>query len=48
MALIVLGVVLQHPPTREAPASHHVFTYETKSSSETPVFCCIGNVSGHC
>lgn len=40
MALIVFGVVLQQPPTREAPTSHHLFTYDTKSSSETPVFCC--------
>lgn len=40
MPLMVLGVVLQQPPTREAPTSHHLLTYETKSSSETPVFCC--------
>jgi hypothetical protein len=40
MALIVFGVVRQQPPTREAPTSHHLSTYETKSSSETPVCCC--------
>lgn len=39
MALMVFGVVLQQPPTREAPTSHHLPTYDTKSSSETPVFC---------
>ena len=40
IALMVFGVVLQQPPTREAPTSHHLLTYDTKSSSETPVFCC--------
>jgi len=37
---MVTGVVLQHPPTRQAPSSHHLLTYETKSLSVTPVFCC--------
>lgn len=37
MALIVFGVVLQQPPMREAPASCHLFTYDMKSMSETPV-----------
>lgn len=41
--LMVAGVVLQQPPTREAPDSHHLSTYETKSSSVTPVFCCSKN-----
>jgi hypothetical protein len=40
MALMVFGVVRQQPPTREAPTSHHLSTYDTKSSSETPVCCC--------
>ena len=40
MALIVLGVVRQQPPTRAAPISHHLFTYDTKSLSDMPVFCC--------
>lgn len=38
MALIVFGVVLQQPPTSDAPISHHLFTYETKSISGTSVF----------
>lgn len=45
MALMVFGVVLQQPPTRDAPSSHHLSTYETKSSSETPVFCCNKNTA---
>lgn len=44
MALIVCGVVRQQPPTREAPSSHHLPTYETKSSSSTPVFTCHTNM----
>lgn len=40
MALIVFGVVLQHPPNKEAPASRHLPMYETKSSSLTPVDSC--------
>lgn len=40
IALIVLGVVLQQPPIRQAPSSHHFPTYDTKSSSATPADCC--------
>lgn len=36
MPLIVFGVVLQHPPNREAPASFHFLTYDTKSSPIIP------------
>lgn len=39
IALMVFGVVLQQPPTREAPMSRHFFTYDTKSTSETPLDC---------
>ena len=45
MALIVLGVVLQQPPTSDAPISHHLFTYDTKSTSGTPVFFCDRTIS---
>lgn len=37
---IVFGVVRQQPPTMQAPASLHFSTYDTKSSSETPVDSC--------
>lgn len=40
MDRMVWGVVRQQPPTSDAPASHHLFTYETKSLSEIPVCCC--------
>lgn len=40
MALIVFGVVLQQPPTREAPSLRQLSTCDTNPSSETPVFCC--------
>lgn len=40
MALMVFGVVLQQPPMREAPASRHLLTYGTKSTSEIPVDSC--------
>lgn len=40
MPLIVFGVVLQHPPNRDAPASCHLLMYETKSSFVTPLDCC--------
>lgn len=46
MALMVFGVVLQHPPNREAPASLHFPKYDTKSSSFTPLDSCqIQNVT---
>lgn len=40
IALIVSGVVRQQPPIRDAPASCHILTKDTKSSSETPVDGC--------
>lgn len=40
MPLIVFGVVLQHPPNREAPASFHFLTYDTKSSPIIPSDFC--------
>lgn len=40
MPRIVFGVVLQHPPNREAPASLHFLTYDTKSSPIIPSDFC--------
>lgn len=37
IALMVVGVVLQQPPIRLAPASRHFPTYDTKSTSPTPL-----------
>lgn len=42
MPLIVLTVVLQHPPIKQAPSSRHMETYETKSSSATQEDGCNG------
>lgn len=40
IALMVFGVVRQQPPKSDAPASRHLPTYDTKSSSAVPFEGC--------